>query len=219
MSGEFHSAPADFKPGEPDTRYALIGAGFGLLLIFLGRRIPFRILGWPMVGVGVLFVVVMTGYALAILLKNVSGHLRPFVDRVRGHSRPDPQLGILTRDVKAHCWVAVVHAGEGRVEVVVDGDLEPDSTQLARARDLVADFGAIERRVSHYLVREAEAAAAEGSEDTSEIRALRIATIVLRSSNRPGRAVIDFSGPGEMRYWYCDYDYTTGQPSDLRFDT
>jgi hypothetical protein len=216
MSGEFHSPPADFKQGEPDTRYALIGAGFGLLLIFLGRRIPFRILGWPIIAFGVLFVVVMTGYTIAVFWKTVSIRLRPLSAKVRRHIRTDPRLGTLTRDVKARAWVAAVDRGDRRVDVVIDGDEEPDPTLVALARDVVANFDRLERRVSDYLAREAANDDTEDGAFAAEIRALRVKTLMLRTTNRPGHVAVDFEGPDEMRFWYCEY--VNGELSGLDYD-
>ena len=62
--------------GEVEVWYAFIGAAIGLLLIYSGTFIPYRILSWPVIGVGVLFVVVMTAYVLSVFWKNASPHAR-----------------------------------------------------------------------------------------------------------------------------------------------
>jgi hypothetical protein len=202
---------------EPGVRHALIGGAFGLLLIYLGALIPFRILSWPIVGMGALFVVVMTSYTLVVLWKPMSGYARPLFSRVRGHVRNDPQLGTLTCDTNAHCWLATLTRGDRTVNVVIQGDDEPNPPLLAHARDLLARFDTLERRVEEYLAHEAEKETSSDPEMASEIRALNISSVNLRSPDRAGHVVIDFEGPDEMRYWYCHY--VNGELSQLSFDT
>ncbi len=74
-------------------RDAVIGAASGVLLIFLGTRIPFRLVSWPIIGVGVLFIVVMAAFMLVTLWKNMSPHVGRLLAIARGHVRQDPQLG------------------------------------------------------------------------------------------------------------------------------
>ena len=59
--------PAGPSDGQPRVRDAVIGAAFGLLLIYLGTLIPYRILSWPTIGLGILFVVVMAVFMLVTL--------------------------------------------------------------------------------------------------------------------------------------------------------
>jgi hypothetical protein len=210
-------SPEGFSTGEPEVRYAVVGAAFGLLLIFLGRLIPWRILSWPIIGLGSLFVVVMTAYALLVLWKNMSIPLRSLSNRARGHIRKDPQLGTLTREMEGRYWVATRTRGAQTFRVVIAGDDEPTPELIAHARELIADFDTLERRVEDYLAREARAEEAGDSELASEIRALRVSAVILRSPDRPNHVVIDFAGPDEMKYWYCDYD--DGDMGGLRFDT
>jgi hypothetical protein len=205
------------RRGEPEVRYAFIGAGFGLLLIYLGTRIPFTVIRWPIVGLGILFVGVMTAYTLALARKNIAMRIRPLVSSARGHIRNDAQLGTLTRDVTTRCWMAGVTMGNRRVDLAIGGDDDPDAALLAQARDFAADLGDFERRLQDYLAREAKQWAAESPDLAAEINELRVTGIMLRSSERPGRIVLEFDGPDEMRYWYCDY--VDGEMSGLDFDT
>lgn len=202
---------------EPELHHALIGAGFGLLLIYLGTLVSSRALRWPIVGVGALFVVVMSLYAVVMLRKKVSRHIRPLVGKARGHVRDDARLGRLTRDATAGCWTAMLPRGDRTLNFVIGGDDEPDPQLLAHARDLLARFDALERLVEGYLAGEAEKEGSEHPEMAAEIRALRIESVTFRFPARPGHVVIDFEGPEEMRYWYCDY--ANGALSGLTFDT
>jgi hypothetical protein len=201
--------------GEPEVGYAVIGAAFGLLLIFVGRLIPYRILSWPIIGVGVLFVVVMTLYTFLVRGKTKSAPIRRLLSRARGHIRNDPRLGMLTRDVAAHCWVATVTLDGRPLSVVIEGDDDPTPALVAHARDLLANFDTLERRVKDYLAREEKEEV--DPQLAAEIRALRVSSINLRSPDRPSQVVIDFEGLDEMRFWYCNC--IDGEMSGLNFDT
>lgn len=54
----------------------------------------------------------------------------------------------------------------------------------------------------------------EGRSGGTGVRSPRLQ---LRSPDRPGHLVIDFEGPNEMCYWYCDY--VNEELSGLSFDT
>lgn len=205
------------RRGEPEARYALIGAGIGLLLIYEGTRIPFRIVRWPIIGLGILFVGVMSAYTLALAWKNLSIRVRTLVNKVRGHIREDPQLGTLTRNLRTRCWTATVMIGGRSVALFIAGDDEPNPALLARGRDLITDPETFERRLQDYLAREMKEWARESPNEAGEIRQLSLSAIDLRSPERPDRIVMEFDGPDEMRFWYCDY--VDGELSGLRFDT
>lgn len=200
-----------------ELRYAVVGAVIGLLLIFVGTLIPFGIVRWPVIGVGLLFVGVMTAYTLAVLWNKFSPRIRLVLMTARGHIRKDPLLGTLIRDVPARCWVATLRRENRTVDVVIEGGDEPTPSLVARARGLVAEFETLDRRLSDFLARESKEAALESCEEAAEIAALRVSAINLRSPDHPGHVVIDLEGPDEMRYWHCDY--IDGDISGLRFDT
>jgi hypothetical protein len=65
-----HSPVADDEP--PDiagqVKQALSAGAVGLVLIVAGSLIPFRVLGWPIIGIGA-FLVLMTVYTLVVLWK------------------------------------------------------------------------------------------------------------------------------------------------------
>ena len=98
---------------------------------------------------------------------------------------------------------------------MIAGDDDPSRPLLAYAHDLLARFDAVERRAEEYLVH--EAAHETDPSMAAEILALDISSVHLCLPDRPGHARIDFEGPDEMRYWYCDY--TKGELSHLGFDT
>lgn len=202
---------------EPGLYPALIGDVFGLLLIYFGKLIPFRVLRWPVVALGVLFVVVMTSYVAVVLWRRMVGHIRPIISKVRGHVRTDPQLGTLTRDMKAHCWVARLKRDDRTMDVVIGGDDEPDPRLLAEARDFIAGFDTVDRFVSEYLAREADKERSTDPEMAAEILTLRISSIILNLPTRPKHVAIEFEGPNEMRYWRCDY--SNGKLGRLGFDS
>src|SRR5262245_3608889 len=200
---------------EPRVRDAIIGAAIGVLLIYLGTLIPLRILSWPTIGCGIVFVVVMAAFVLATLWQGVAPHVRRLLARARGHVRHDPQLGTLTRNVKGEYWQASLTLGAQTVDLLIDGKEEPIPALLASARDLVGTVDVLQDLMGEYLAREAKEEA--DPELATEIGALRVSALLLRSVDRPDHVMIDFEGPDEMRYWYCDY--VDGELSGLSFDT
>jgi hypothetical protein len=127
---------------EPRVRDVVIGAAIGVLLIYLGTLIPFRILSWPTIGCGIVFVVVMAVFMVAVLWTNLSPNVRRLLARARGHVRQDPQLGTLTRNVKGQFWEGSLTTRNGSVDVIIDGHDEPAPVLLARAREIVASLRA-----------------------------------------------------------------------------
>jgi hypothetical protein len=201
---------------EPTIWDALIGAAIGVLLVYLGTRFQSAFLKWPLIGLGWLFVVVMTGYALTVIWQRASPHLAPVFSRIRGDVRNDPQLGTLTRDRRGRCWEAAVAHGNRTIEVLIAGTSKPNPTLLVRARDLVAGFDALERQASAYLTSEADVAAPEDPELAEEIRKLRISSLKVWFPEHPDRVQIDFQGPDEDRFWSCLYE--RGELTDLDYD-
>jgi hypothetical protein len=215
-SGETDSQelPDDAERVEPGLRDALIGSAIGFLLIYVGSLIPYWVLRWAVIAIGVLFVVVMTAFVGVFLWKRMAPWLVPILSDARGHIRHDPQLGALTRNVKAQCWAAVVPRGDRNVEFVIEGTDEPNPRLLASARTLLADFDTLERRVGDYIAREAQQPS-EDPEILAEIATLRISAVKLWSIDRPDRAIIEFDGPDEI-YWSCVWE--RGELSDLDYD-
>jgi hypothetical protein len=209
--------PVNSVDGEPRVRDALIGAAFGILLIYLGTRISLRVVSWPILGCGFLFVIVMAAFIFVTFWNHVSPHVRRLLARARGHVREDAQLGTLTRDVKGQYWQATLPLPDRTVDLIIEGTDEPVAALFAAARELVANFDALQERLRDYLAREAQEEALEDPELAAEIRELRLQAILLRSIDRPNHAVIDFESPDEIRYWYCDY--VDGELSGLQFDS
>ena len=105
-------------------------------------------------------------------------------------------------------------SADGRaIELLIDGKTEPAPALVARAREVVAEFPALERRVADYLASEA---AAEDTELGTEIRALRVRMLRFNSPERPDEIEIVFEGPDEDTYWTCIY--AGGELRDLEFD-
>jgi hypothetical protein len=215
VSGTSPERHEDDTPVEPRVRDALIGAAFGLVLIYLGTLISYWFLRWLVIGIGALFVVVMSAFTLVVAWQAMSGHILPLVARARGHVRHDPQLGTLTRDVRAQCWAAAVTRGDRTVDFVIQGHDEPSPPLLAHARDLLARFATIEHQVDEYLALEAQDETSD-PELAEEIRALRISSVHLREPDRPGYVQLDFKGPDEDRFWTCEYE--NGTLEGLDFD-
>ena len=209
----------DDEPAAPETRQTLptvrdasIGLAIGLGLLYLGTWFSSWWLRWPTIGLGVLFVLVMAGYILAEGWQRLSGPARRMASRVRGHVRTDPQLGTLFRDVKAQAWEGAFASAHGSIRLLIDGKDEPAPALVARAREVVAEFPALERRVDAYLAREA----AEDAELASEIAALRISALRFNTPERADEVEIVFvMGPDE-KYWTCSY--VGGELKDLTFD-
>ena len=202
---------------QPRVRDAVIGAAFGVLLIWLGTLAASRLVSWPLIGCGLLFVIVMSAFVLVTFWETASPTIRRVLARARGHVRQDPQLGKLTRNVKDQFWEANVTTRTGRVDVMIEGTGEPAPVLLARGREIVATFDVLEARVSEYIAREATIEAKEDPEWAAQIRALRVSAIRLESIDRPNDAVIEFKGQDEDIYWYCDY--VDGELSGLSFDS
>ena len=204
----------DHDKVEPTVRDALIGAGIGVLLIYAGARFSYWILRWLLIGVGLLFVGVMSAFVISVIWTKASPRARQIMSRARGHVRRDPQLGTLTRNVKAGAWEADVRVRDRTVEILIDGNEEPNPTLVARVRELVADFDTFERRLNDYLAQTAQEWAPEAPELSADIRSLRLSSIKLRSRER---ILVDFEGPDADVYWSCEY--ADGEFSGLDFDS
>ena len=199
---------------EPTVRDALIGAAIGLLLIYAGTHISNWILSWLVIGVGLVFVGVMSGFVISVVRTKVSPRAHRIMSRARGHVRRDPQLGTLIRNVKAEAWEADFRVRDRTVEILIDGKEEPNPTLVARARELVADFDTFERRLSDYLAQTAKDWASEDPDLGADISALRLSSIKLRSRKS---VLVDFDGPDVDVYWSCEY--ADGKFSGLDFDS
>lgn len=205
-------AAPDMEERLPTVRDALIGLAIGVGLLYLGTRLSAWWLRWPTIGLGVLFVVVMTGYIVAERWQSLTGPGKRVANRIRGHVRTDPQLGTLHRNVEAEAWEGAFASAHGAVRLLIDGRDEPAPALVARAREVVAEFPALERRVHAYLAR----AAAEDAELGTEIGALRVSMLRFNRPERPDEVEIVFHGPDEIRYWTCIY--AGGELKDLDFD-
>lgn len=198
----------------PTARDAAIGLAIGLVLLFLGTRVSSRLLSWPLIGLGVLFVLVMSSYIIAVFWPRISPPARKAVARVRGHVRMVPQLGTLIRDLETQAWEGSFTSQGRTIEILIRGDDEPPPALVTRAREVVAEFPSLERRMADFL--EGEAAAEEDPETASEIRALRIHTLFFESPDRPHEVDIHLDGPDEIHYWTCKY--YGGELKDLWVD-
>lgn len=205
------------KDGRVPVGYAFVGEAIGLALIYAGTRIPYRILSWPAIGIGVSFILVMTAYIIATFWENASPHLRLLLARARAHVRKDPQLGTLIRDVKAGCWEGGFKVRNRSIRILIDGHRQPDPALLVRARELVADFKTIDRSVKDYLAQTAKEWAPEAPELAAEVGKLRVSGLILQPANPPGSVLIEFEGPDEDLYWSCEY--ANGEFGVLDYDS
>ena len=57
----------DHDKVQPTVRDALIGAAIGLLLIYAGTHISYWILSWSVIGVGLMFVGVMSAFVISVI--------------------------------------------------------------------------------------------------------------------------------------------------------
>jgi hypothetical protein len=211
----FHPTPTDdHDKVEPTVRDALIGAAIGLGLIYAGTYISYWILRWLVIGVGLLFVVVMSGFVISVIWMKVSPRAHRIMSGARGHVRKDLQLGTLIRNVEAEAWEGDFKVRDRTVEILIDGKKEPDPALVARARELVADFDNFERRLNEYLAQTAKDWASEAPELAADISALRLSSIKLRSGQP---VLVDFEGPDVDVYWSCEY--ADGRFSGLDFDS
>ena len=205
------------SPDEPRVRDAVFGALFGILLVYLGTLVSSRIVRWPLIALGVLFIGVMSAFVLVVAGQRLAVSTRPLVQKVRGHVRNDPVLGTLVRDVKARAWIASVPRATGPVELMISGDAEPDPRLLARAREVVATFDELERRVADYLTEEADQESSADADMSDEIRALRLLRVRFESPDRTNHLSLDLEGRDEAYFWYCeDVD---GELRGLDYDT
>jgi hypothetical protein len=204
----------DYDKIQPTVRDALIGAAIGLVLIYAGTLISFWILRWLVIGVGLVFVGVMSAFVISVIWTKVSPRAHLIMSGTRGHVRRDPQLGKLIRNVKAEAWEGEFRVRDRTVEILIDGKEEPDAALVARARDLVADFDNFERRLNDYLAETAKDWASEAPELAADISALRLSSIKLRSRES---VLVDFDGPDVDVYWSCEY--ADGKFSGLDFDS
>ena len=145
---------ADGELIEPTVRDAFIGELIGGVLIYAGWRIPYRIASWIVIGLGVLFILVMTAAIAVMGWQHASPHAVRLLASWRGHVRRDPLLGALTRNVKGRYWESTITLGNRGVDIVIEGAEEPLETLVHKARELVRDFDTLESRVSTYLASE-----------------------------------------------------------------
>jgi hypothetical protein len=125
----------DHDKVQPTVRDALIGAAIGLLLIYAGTRISYWILRWLVIGVGLMFVGVMSAFVISVIWTKVSPRAHLIMSRARGHVRRDPQLGTLIRNVKAEAWEADFRVRDRTVEILIDGKKRAQSgTRRPRSR-------------------------------------------------------------------------------------
>jgi hypothetical protein len=204
----------DAGEGMPTVRDASIGLAIGVGLLYLGTRLSSPFLSWLLIGLGVLFVLVMGAYIIAVFWPRISSPARTLAARARGRARTDPQLGTLIHSRDTGAWEGSF-TSEGRtIEILIRGNDEAPPALVKRAREVAAEFPALERRMAEYLER--EAAAEEEAETASEIRALRIHTLFFESPDRPDDVDIHLDGPDEIHYWTCKY--VDGELKDLWVD-
>ena len=141
---------------QPTVRDALIGGAIGLVLFYAGTRISYWILRWLVIGVGLMFVAVMSAFVISVIWTKVSPRAHLIMSRARGHVRRDPQLGTLIRNGEAEAWEADFRVRDRTVEILIDGKKVPNPALVARARELVADFDTFERRLNDYLAQTAK---------------------------------------------------------------
>ena len=204
----------DHEAVQPTVRDALIGAAFGLLLLYVGARISYGILKWLVIGVGLLFVGVMSAFVISVIWTNVSPRAHSIVSRARGHVRSDPQLGTLTRNVKAGAWEADFSVRDRMVAILIEGDETPNPTLVARVRELLADFDTFQHRLNDYLALTAQEWKAEAPDLSADVGSLRLSSITLRA-RQP--ILVAFEGPDVDVYWSCEY--ADGEFSGLDFDS
>lgn len=99
---------------QPTVRDALIGGAIGLVLFYAGTRISYWILRWLVIGVGLMFVGVMSAFVISVIWTKVSPRAHLIMSRARGHVRRDPQLGTLIRNVESEAWSPTSGYGTGR---------------------------------------------------------------------------------------------------------
>ena len=114
----------DHDKVEPTVRDALIGAAIGLLLIYAGARISYWIPRWLVIGVGLLFVGVMSAFVISVIWTRLSSGAHMIMSRARGHVLRDPQLGTLIRNVEAAAWEGEFKVRDRMVEILIDGNEE-----------------------------------------------------------------------------------------------
>jgi hypothetical protein len=85
----------------PTVRDACVGLAIGVGLLYLGTRLSSRLFSWPLIGLGVLLVLVMSAYIIALYWERISPPARKVVARAHGHVRTLPQLGTLIRSLEA----------------------------------------------------------------------------------------------------------------------
>ncbi len=138
--------PAESRSAEKQDEFparvsdALIGAVIGLVLIYVGTRISYWIFRWLVIGIGLLFVGVMSAFVISVAWEKGSPTGRRILSGARGHVRKDPQLGTLIRDVKAEAWVVDVRVGGRTVEFLIDGEKEPNPECVTRAERAGSGF-------------------------------------------------------------------------------
>ena len=200
----------------PTLGEALIGAGIGALIIYGATFIPFGVLRWLSIGFGVVWVIVMLSYAMVVTGSALRPKLVPRVKKLVGHTRRDPVLGLMVRDVRAGLWTATPVTGQEEIEFEIAGDKAPDEQLLQRACEVATGFEELERQIAAFLIEQADLEGTANEEMASQVRALRIVGVVFLLEDHPKTFRIEFKGPDEEIFWQCEY--TDGRPEALDFD-
>ena len=66
---------------QPTVRDALIGGAIGLVLFYAGTRISYWILRWLVIGVGLMFVGVMSAFVISVIWTKVSPRAHMIMSR------------------------------------------------------------------------------------------------------------------------------------------
>jgi hypothetical protein len=88
-SSRLASAPLptdDHDKVQPTVRDALIGAAIGLLLIYAGTHVSSWILRWLVIGVGLMFVAVMSAFVISVMDEGVPSRSPDYEQNARSHA-------------------------------------------------------------------------------------------------------------------------------------
>ena len=114
-------------------------------------------------------------------------------------------LGDFRREPEMNGWVADFWDGDRRIQVVIEGDAQPDMKGMRRAQGVFSKWPAYRESIESSLKAESESYRRHGLYE--EAMSLHIAQVEFSSRNNNDRYfVVHFKGRTDLREWRMELD-------------